>query len=61
MLLVKLLQQALAVLKVLFGFPGVFGMWVTFPFHKVLLTLLFQDLLDLEYVLFLDLEVEHFL
>jgi len=36
-------------------------MWVTFPFHKVLLTLLFQDLLDLEYVLFLDLEVEHFL
>jgi len=59
--LVEILQGPLAIPEVPLWFPSVFGMWVTFPFYKVRLTLLFQDLLNFKDVFFLDLKVECFL
>ena len=44
--------------EVLFGFPGVVGVWVSFPFDEVLLTFLFQDLFDFEFVVLLGFVVE---
>ncbi len=48
-----LLQQELAVRKVLEWFPGIFRVWVIFPLNKVLLTLFLQDSFDFEFLFFL--------
>ena len=48
-----LLQQELAVRKVLEWFPGIFQVWVIFPLNKVLLTLFLQDSFDFEFLFFL--------
>ena len=53
LLLSTLLQQELAVRKVLEWFPGIFQVWVIFPLNKVLLTLFLQDSFDFEFLFFL--------
>jgi hypothetical protein len=57
-ILLELLQKLLAVPKVVLWFPSVFRMWVTFPFHKVSLTSLFQYPFDFKFVFFFSLEME---
>jgi len=44
--------------EVRLGFPGIIFLWVSFPFDKVSLTLFLQDFFDLEFFVFLGLEVE---
>ena len=53
LLLSILLQQELAVRKVLEWFPGIFRVWVIFPLNKVLLTLFLQDSFDFKFLFFL--------
>ena len=48
-----LLQQELAVCKVLEWFPGIFRVWVIFPLNKVLLTLFLQDSFNFKFLFFL--------
>ena len=48
-----LLQQELAVHKVLEWFPGIFRVWVIFPLNKVLLTLFLQNSFNFEFLFFL--------
>ena len=57
----ELLQEELAVHKVLEWFPGIFRVWVVFPLDKVSLTFSLQDLFDLEFLFFLWLVIKCFL
>ena len=56
-----LLQQELAVRKVLEWFPGIFRVWVIFPLNKVLLTLFLQDSFNFKFLFFLQLVMKCFL
>ena len=61
LLLSILLQQELAVRKVLEWFPSIFRVWVIFPFNKVLLTLFLQDSFNFEFLFFFWLVMKCFL
>ena len=61
LLLLKLLQQELAIRKILEWLPGIFQVWVIFLFDKVSLTLSLQNSFNFEFLFFLWLVMKCFL